>query len=175
MGFSTFFLNRTNISGILDAGIIGGYNQKGKYKMDCRFNKEGLINRIKTIGKYRKNIKLYNLDALDLVDTVQKKATKSTIFYFDPPYYLKGPSLYLNYYDKSDHEMVAERIKQIKNMHWIVSYDNVGEIKEMYANMRKTEYSLSYTARNRKDGKEVLFFSPELIIPRPIHISLGKA
>lgn len=166
LGFSTFFLNRTNISGILDAGVIGGLNQKGKYKMDCRYNKKALIQRVKRIAKYKKNIELYNMDALDLVSMIKKRSNNnSTIFYFDPPYYLKGPSLYLNYYDKSDHELVAKKIKEIVKMHWVVSYDNVEEIKKMYSRFRQTEYSLVYTANNRKMGSEILFFSPNLLIP----------
>ena len=40
--FATFFLNRTNVSGIISAGPIGGLKQQGKYKIDCRFNKEKL-------------------------------------------------------------------------------------------------------------------------------------
>lgn len=166
LGFSTFFLNRTNMSGILDAGVIGGLNQNGTYKMDCRFNKPSLILRIKEIAKYKKQIELFNMDALDLIDLIQKRSdTASTIFYFDPPYYLKGPSLYLNSYNHSDHERVGKKIRQIKKIKWIVSYDNVPEIKKIYSNIRKTEYSLSYTAMGTKTGSEVLFFSPKLLIP----------
>ena len=47
LGFATFFLNRTNRSGIINGGVIGGVKQKGEYKIDCRFNKDNLIDRIK--------------------------------------------------------------------------------------------------------------------------------
>ena len=53
LGFSTFFLNRVNRSGIINAGVIGGVNQEGRYKMDCRFNKKKLIERIREISKYK--------------------------------------------------------------------------------------------------------------------------
>ncbi|WP_243122397.1 hypothetical protein [Clostridium septicum] len=43
LGFSTLFLNRTNRSGIIKAGVIGGKEQNGNYKLDCRFNKEEII------------------------------------------------------------------------------------------------------------------------------------
>lgn len=165
LGFSTFFLNRTNISGIIDAGVIGGLEQKGKYKIDCRFNKKTLISRIQKIAKHKKQINIYKKDALKLIDFVQKKAKgENTIFYFDPPYYIKGPSLYINYYEPSDHKKVSERIRRIENSHWIVSYDNVNEIKIMYPNLRSVEYLLSYTAGEKKKGKEILFFSPDLNI-----------
>lgn len=166
LGFSTFFLNRTNISGILDAGIIGGLNQLGKYKIDCRFNKNELIRRIKLISKQRSRIEIFNIDALDLVSLIEKRQNvDSTIFYFDPPYYLQGPSLYLNSYTHPDHVRVGEKIQQINNIKWIVSYDNTPEIKSIYSSMRKVEYSLQYTAKGTKEGSEVLFFSPGLTIP----------
>ena len=40
VAFASFFLNRTNRSGIVKgAGVIGGLNQDGNYKIDCRFNR----------------------------------------------------------------------------------------------------------------------------------------
>ena len=52
LGFSTFFLNRTNRSGILKAGVIGGIAQNGTYKINARFNKETLVNRIQKVASY---------------------------------------------------------------------------------------------------------------------------
>jgi len=173
LGFATFFLNRTNHSGIIDGGVIGGLGQKGEYKIDCRFNKKELIKRIKLIASYKKNIHLYNLDALKLVKKIQtERNEKNTVFYFDPPYYLKGPSLYMNYYKEDDHKKVSEEIKKMKDVRWIVSYDNVSEIKRLYSDFRRKEYTFSHVAYEIREGKEVLFFSENLIIPRiknPIH------
>jgi DNA adenine methylase len=167
LGFATFFLNRTNHSGIIDGGIVGGVEQKGNYKIDCRFNKENLIKRIRFIAKYKKNIHLYNLDALKLIKKIQKNnKDENVIFYFDPPYFLKGPSLYMSHYKKSDHKNVSEEIQKIKNIKWIVSYDSVSEIKKLYINYPKKEYSFIHTANEKKEGKEILFFSKNLIIPR---------
>ena len=170
LGFSTFFLNRTNISGILGGGLIGGKNQKGNYKMDCRFNKKDLVKRIKMVAKQKKRIRLYNLDALDLIKKIQLESqdTQQSIFYFDPPYYFKGQSLYVNYYKHNDHEQVSSAIQKIKRFRWIVSYDNTPEIKKIYnwvkADKQK-EYSLIHTAHSTKKGKEILFFSKNLVIP----------
>jgi len=167
LGFATFFLNRTNHSGILNGGVIGGKDQKGKYKINCRFNKESLIERIKFIASYRVNIHLYNLDALELINKIQKESlNRNTIFYFDPPYYLKGPSLYMSYYRDNDHKKVSEEIKKMKNARWIISYDSVPQIKKLYLGFRKKEYSFPYVAYKVRKGKEVLFFSDNLLIPR---------
>lgn len=161
LGFSTFFLNRTNISGIINAGPIWWINQVGKYKLSCRYNKEEMIKRIQLIAKYKKHITLENLDALDLIKKVKK--TKNTIFYFDPPYYLKWQSLYLNAYSNGDHKKVAEEIRKIRNVKWIVSYDNTPEITKLYDGFNKIEYSFKHTAYRAKEGLEVLFFSNNLI------------
>jgi len=167
LGFATFFLNRTNHSGVIDGGIIGGLSQKGDFKINCRFNKEDLIERIKLIATHKRNINLYNFDALKLIRKIQKEQRdKNTIFYFDPPYYLKGPSLYMSYYKNDDHQKVSKEIQKIKNAKWIVSYDNTPEIKKLYIASAKKEYAFSHTANEIKEGKEVLFFSSNLIVPK---------
>ena len=170
LGFSTFFLNRTNHSGIIMGGIIGGINQKGEYKIDCRFNKKELINRIKHIKQHRNKIHLHNLDALDLVRKLQQKSkSKKMVFYFDPPYYLKGPSLYMDHYTKNNHQKVVDEIRKIQNARWIVSYDNTPEIKRMFRGCKKKEYSFLHTAHHIREGKEVLFFSNNLMVPLIAH------
>lgn len=169
LGFSTFFLNRTNRSGIIKGGVIGGNEQTGEYRMNCRFNKSELINRIKVIASKRKNITLCSMDAIKLIDKIEKKAKdENVVFYFDPPYYLKASSLYMNFYKKDNHLEVSNRIKSIKNIKWIVSYDNVPEIQSMYSDCIKKEYSFKHTAYNSRLGQEILFFSPDLIIPNAV-------
>ena len=143
LGFSTLFLNRTNYSGIIDGGMLGGQKQKSAYKIDCRFNKKELIERIKLIAKYKKRINLHHFDALDLVEKIEKESkSKNIIFYFDPPYFLKGQSLYMNSYNPSNHKEVSEKIKKIKNAQWIVSYDDVSQINYLYKdkNIKKIHY-----------------------------------
>lgn len=166
LGFSTFFLNRVNMSGIIDGGVIGGIDQKGNYKMNCRFNKNELINRIRKIAKHKKHIQLFNLDAVDLIYKIKNESeNQQTIFYFDPPYYLKGKSLYINHYNHDDHKKIGELISTIDNIHWIVSYDNTEEINNIYnwvKEDRKIMYSFFHTAYRAKEGKEVLFFSDSL-------------
>ena len=168
LGFSTFFLNRTNFSGVISGGVIGGLSQNGKYKIDCRFNKKDLIDKIQTISWYKSKITLCNLDALELIRKIKKD--ESTIFYFDPPYYFKGKSLYINHYKHRDHEAVSKEIQKIKQSRWIVSYDNTPEIQTMYEECQKKEYSFIHTARKAKEGREVLFFSNNLNIPNILNL-----
>jgi len=167
LGFSTFYLNRTNRSGIINGGVMGGLEQNGNYLMNCRFNKTELIQRIRLIAKYRKSIKLYRKDAIKLIDKIQNEAEKENIvFYFDPPYYLKASSLYMNHYDDKNHKKVSEKIKTIQNIKWIVSYDNVPEIQKLYCGCNKKEFSFKHTAYESRIGKEIIFFSDNLTQPK---------
>ncbi len=165
LGFSTFFLNRTNRSGIINAGVIGGIEQKGNYKIDCRFNKVDLIKRIRTIAQFRDRIILENLDAIELIKKVNKQEkTSNYIFYFDPPYYVHGPGLYLNSYLDVDHIKVAEEIKNIDSCYWIISYDNTERINELYGWVKnKVEFTLTHSINKSRKGREVLFFSNKIV------------
>lgn len=166
LGFSTFYLNRTNRSGIINAGVIGGIKQTGNYLMDCRFNKPDLIDRIRKIEKKKSNINLYQKDAIDLIDQIQLESqNNNVIFYFDPPYYLKANSLYLNHYKDKNHKVVSDKIKAIDNIKWIVSYDNVKQIKELYSDCSKKEFEFKHTAYKVREGKEILFFSDNIHKP----------
>jgi len=159
VGFSTFFLNRTNRSGILTGGIIGGKSQKNKYKIDARFNKHCLIERIQAIGKKQYFIDIFNEDALALVRRISKNANNKYIFYFDPPYFKKGYLLYKNSYERQDHLSMARLIKCLSNP-WMVTYDRRAEIEEIYEGVSCHEFDIAYSAHlNRPRGLEVMFYS----------------
>ena len=160
IGFSTFFLNRVNRSGIIDkAGPIGGKNQSGAYKMDCRFNKNRLIEQIKKIASYKENIQLYNLEAREFIDKIILK-TRNSFTFFDPPYYGKGPELYTNFYVHDDHMNLSQDIiEKMKNRKWIVTYDNTKAIKDMYTKVDWLEFELCYTLQEKKRASEIMFFS----------------
>lgn len=178
VGFATFFLNRTNRSGILNGGVIGGRDQTGPWKIDARYNADELIFRIESIAKMKKRIKLTHSDASTfLTFGIQKWPTK-TLIYLDPPYFEQGRDLYYDYYQPEDHADVAALVRsKMKNKLWIVSYDNVSAIRKLYAGFRSFNYNVGYTARNRYQGKEVMFFSDKLgSIPDlvgPVH-QIGK-
>ncbi|MDE4542246.1 DNA adenine methylase [Thermoanaerobacterium sp. R66] len=166
LGFSTFFLNRTNRSGILKAGVIGGLEQNGKYKMDCRFNKKQLIDKIRYISKYKNNIKIFNMDTIQLLDIVLPKIETKSFIFFDPPYYNKGSTLYVNYYNHEDHLKLSKKIGQIKEHYWIVTYDYVKAISEMYSQYFQTTYKLNYTAQRKYTGYEIMIYSNNLNVPK---------
>jgi len=154
IGFSTLFLNRTNFSGILMSGPIGGYKQTGKYKMDCRFNKELIISQIQKIAKYKKNVKVYRLDAVRLLRKL--KNIEQEIFYnFDPPYVKKGEELYMNFFEEKDHVKLKMEIEKVRAK-WIMTYDNDKLIIDLYKKYKPKEFNLSYTVSSKRIEKELM-------------------
>lgn len=165
-GFATLFMNRTNRSGILNAGVIGGKAQKGEYKLDARFKKEQMVTRIEAIAKRSKDITVYQEDSLSLLKRCKEFLPKRSLIYLDPPYYVKGEGLYRNYYEHDDHVQIAKVLQQKKfKWPWVVSYDNVDEIRAMYTMSKALSYGLNYTAQRRYVGSEVMFFSEGLVVP----------
>jgi DNA adenine methylase len=164
LGFSTFFLNRTNRSGILLGGVIGGKEQTGDWKLNARFTKPELIRRIEKIARFGSRIRLYNQDASVFIREVLPTLPSKSLIYLDPPYYVKGGELYENHYAHADHVAIAARVQKIK-MPWIVSYDHTPEILKLYKGCRTISYGISYSAQDRYKGAEAMFFSPKLVIP----------
>lgn len=169
IAFSTFFLNRTNRSGIIKGGVIGGKDQNGKWKLDARFNKSDLIARIKRIARYANRISIYNLDAGDFMKSVALKLPHKSIFYLDPPYYTKGKDLYEHHYQHKDHVKIAQLIAQRIKRPWVVTYDATSTVKQLYRGYRNIRYDLSYSAQDRYAGSEIMFFSHDLAVPQVRH------
>ncbi|TDB45670.1 DNA adenine methylase [Photorhabdus luminescens] len=166
LGFSTFFLNRTNRSGIIKAGVIGGIKQESDYKLNCRFNKNNLIEKIKMISAYKDRISILNMDANDFIANINEN--EDNIFLcIDPPYYVKGASLYTNFYEKDDHVNLRNAV--FNNKHpWIMTYDNTIEIQNLYSDKRRFTFNLNYSAGSKKKGEEIMIFCDKINIPESL-------
>jgi DNA adenine methylase len=167
-GFATFFLNRTNRSGIIKGGVIGGKEQNGDYKLDCRFNKNDLIRKIRRIAKFSDRIELFNLDSILFLQEVVKKSQASTLINLDPPYFLKGPELYANFYSIDDHRNLAKAVSKLDRP-WMVTYDDAPEIRNFYSQFPMYFSNLNYSAQDKKVGTELLVLKPSLVAPNSIH------
>jgi DNA adenine methylase len=164
-GFATFFLNRTNRSGIITGGVIGGLLQDGNYKIDCRFNKTDLIGRIELIASHKKDISLTRFDACDFIKNVINQNPVECLTFLDPPYYEKGNKLYLNHFIDKDHLKISKIIKNKLKTPWIVTYGDVPEINSMYSMFPKIRYQINYTASKKQKGNEIMYYSTDLKIP----------
>lgn len=168
VGFSMFFLNRTNRSGIVKgAGVIGGLEQQGAYKIDCRFNREDLVRRIRRIAKYRSRIHLRRLDALDFMNLLDRSLPSRALFCIDPPYFNKGSSLYTSFYDPEDHAAVSQAVLGLDRP-WILTYDNTPEISQLYKARRQFSFDVNYSVQTKRVGTELLVASKGLKMPNEV-------
>lgn len=150
LAVATFYLNRTNRSGIISRGVIGGKMQNGPWRMDARFNKADLVKRISKIGKRRSQIRVHNLDAIDFIMQTDTIMGLNSLVYLDPPYWVKGKVLlYTNGYQEDDHHLLAKHMEAYKHK-WIVSYDYVDPILELYRPFRSVAYDINYTAQRKE-------------------------
>jgi len=178
VGFAGFYLNRCNRSGIMvNGGPIGGVEQDGKWRIGARFNKEELIRRIEKIHLFRDRISVHNFDAIDFLTNVVNENTlhDKCLVYLDPPYFIKGRKLYLNHYIPCDHVNLASFMKGQTHFKWLMTYDDVPEIRHLYTNCNTISFQLNYSAHSRKLGNEVLIYGSNLVLPEnnPDIVSIG--
>lgn len=170
VGFSAFFLNRCNRSGLLSAGPIGGVNQGGKYKMNCRFNKEGLIKRVLKISNFKEKVHISGVDACDFLENLEEDVLKDSLVFMDPPYVSQGRSLYKEFsFNDVGHENLAKYVKP-KPWRWIITYDDEPLIHKLYAERAVGVIELSYLMQSAKIGRELLVAATHCRIPFPIYL-----
>ena len=165
LGFAAFYMNRTNRSGILKGGVIGGYEQTGRWKMDARFNRESLIERISSIADLRNQIHVYNKDISSFIDIYLDKYSDNSLVYFDPPYYEKGSQLYMNFFKSKDHVRIERSISMNVRSDWIITYDDCEEIRRLYSGYSPMRYDLDYSASRRRKASEIIVFKDKGMIP----------
>lgn len=159
LAYATLFLNRTNRSGILTAGPIGGYSQSGKWKLDVRFNREAIAEKINAIANEKDRIEVYNKDIISFLRNYSGKFRGNSFFYFDPPYYNKGQKLYKNFFAPRDHQRIHDVITKEITAPWIITYDDVDKIADMYRGYAMRRFDLMYSAANKGVASELIFFS----------------
>lgn len=164
---ATFYLNRTNVSGVITGGMIGGREQDGRYKLDARFNRNDLVKRIRKIANYSDKIDLYNMDATEFLNNGTLQHYYKAFINFDPPYVEKGGQLYKNFFTETDHCKLRDNIIKCKRK-WIVTYDKCEFVSKLYSKCRKSLVDINYSANGSKKAQEYVFFSKNLVIPNTI-------
>lgn len=165
LGFATFFLNRTNRSGIINGGPIGGKKQAGEWKLDVRFNRDALAERVEAIGKRKSDITVYNKDVNSLIDKYAPQFGEKTLIYFDPPYFEKGKQLYMNYFSLEDHKRIEELIREKVNCLWMITYDNAPEIVRIYDGYEIRQFDLNYSVAKKRVASELIIFPSREVCP----------
>lgn len=160
LAFATYFLNRTNVSGIITGGPIGGINQEGNYKLDSRFNKKNLAEKIVEISKWKGKIELYNLEANEFINQILLSYLAEEVFiFFDPPYYEQGKNLYTNFFEHEDHVSLKNQINLLSDYLWILTYDYQEEISNIYEDYSQYLYNINYSANKVRKANELLIHS----------------
>lgn len=171
LGFAAFFMNRCNRSGLLSGGPIGGLDQTGNYKIDCRFNRKALIERVEIIGAHRENVVVTCDDACDFLRSRDASVVDDALIFLDPPYVVQGRNLYkTNVFDESKHRELAEFIKR-QAWHWVITYDDHPLIHSLYSERTMGVLELSYLMQQAKIGRELLVASSLCRIPLPPSLS----
>lgn len=165
LGFATFYLNRTNRSGIIKGGVIGGKEQSGNWTMDVRFHQGHLVERIREISGRKAQIHLYNKDINSFLLNYAPKYSENALIYFDPPYYEKGRELYMNFLQHKDHVRIKSQIECLKGADWVITYDDCPKILELYRNHICRRMSWNYSAATKRSVDEIIIFPNTEMIP----------
>ena len=174
LGFAAFYLNRTNRSGIIKGGVIGGQEQAKDWKMDVRFKREELVTRIQRIAARKKDIKLYNKDVNSFIKNYVPLYEENALIYFDPPYYRKGQQLYMNFFNYKDHVRIEQEIREHVNCDWIITYDYEPQIEEIYHNYNLRLYDLNYSVSTKRKASELMIFKNGIFIPSDEELNSKK-
>ncbi|MCB6416021.1 DNA adenine methylase [Faecalimonas umbilicata] len=174
LGFAAFYLNRTNRSGIIKGGVIGGQEQAKDWKMDVRFKREELVTRIQRIAARKKDIKLYNKDVNSFIKNYIPLYEENALIYFDPPYFRKGQQLYMNFFNYKDHVRIEQEIREHVNCDWIITYDYEPQIEEIYYNYNLRLYDLNYSVSTKRKANELMIFKDGIFIPSDEELNSKK-
>lgn len=159
LGLACLFFNRVNFSGILNAGPIGGKEQKSEYKIDCRTNKEEIALRIQKIAEYAACVNVEFGDAIEAINRYRNR--KKVFFYIDPPYFQKGESLYRYAYKLKEHKLLAQALTNAK-FPWVLSYDVHHVIEFLYEDFHVKKCAFQYSARSPKNHEELVISNFEI-------------
>jgi DNA adenine methylase len=166
LGVAALFFNRTNFSGVLSAGPIGGMNQKSEYAIACRFNKDVIIERILAIGARRTEFSVVHCDAVTYLQRREHRFANEALIYLDPPYYSQGPRLYRYSYSKRQHRRLATYICA-QAFSWLVSYDRHPSIEALFHGQRIVPITLNYAVKQARRAEELLISN--LPLPEPVY------
>jgi len=173
VGFAAFYMNRCNRSGVLTgAGPIGGFEQKGAWRLDVRFSRKPLVERIQTLATMEERIHLSKLDAIDFLKSkLPRGRDRGKVFvYLDPPYVQKGQRLYLNAYVEKNHRQLARYITQQTTLHWLMSYDDAALVRQLYAEQQLSSQPIRYSLQDKRTANELIIAPHHVVLPEICHV-----
>lgn len=165
LGVAFLFYNRVNYSGIIKAGPIGGKNQSSKYKIQCRFNIDRIVKKLRGLSTFADNIEVVSSDGIDYLQNYSFSGLDNETFvYVDPPYYKAGKVLYRNYFKDEEHIKLSNIVTKIEDP-WLVSYDESEFIAHLYETSKFQYVYTDYQAGNLRRGIRELLISNRKVPP----------
>lgn len=123
------YLNRTSFNGIIhQSGPLGGWGQK-KTKIDVRFNRQRIADRILALSELRTKVTVFNEGWRAFCKRYAKN--ERSVIYLDPPYYHKAEQLYGHVFDEDEHEALRNYLRGLSRP-WLLSYDDAQEVRDLY-------------------------------------------
>jgi DNA adenine methylase len=172
LGFAAFYMNRCNRSGIITgAGPIGGYKQDGPWKMDVRFNRLDLAERVRTIGAKSALIQVSCQDAITFLKAKLPLGNdRAKVFvYLDPPYVGNGQRLYLNYYEAKEHRTLSRYMRQQSKLKWLMSYDDDDLVRHLYPTCTISTVPIAYSLQVKRSAHELAIVPNGFSLPKGFH------
>ena len=167
LGVAGLFFNRTNFSGVIASGPIGGQSQNSAYNIACRFNKTTILSQVRSAAKFASRIKVHFGDAITFLRRNSERiSTGYSLVYMDPPYYGQGRKLYRHHYQDADHAKLAAFITA-QAYPWVLSYDNHPRIRAFYSASHMQPIYLDYKVRSSRTAQELVISN--LKIPPPVY------
>lgn len=157
LGFATFFMNRTNRSGIVTgAGPIGGYEQSGQWRLGARFYRETMEKRVRWLAERQDQIEVTNLDGVEFIRSFKAQKARRTFFFIDPPYVGAGSRLYLNRMNEEKHTELAKAIRRKKSvLNWLMTYDDCPLIRSLYSDFSVESSPIRYSLQKKRTENEL--------------------
>lgn len=107
---------------------------------------------------------MHNEDTLAFIQqNVERLSDPHLFMYLDPPYYKNGSSLYLNAYNHQDHENLRNLMAGLRDLKWMISYDDVEEIHQLEG-FRTAQHELSYFLQQKRKTNEFFVFSDTITL-----------
>ncbi len=158
------FFNRTNFSGIIKGGPLGGKQQQSSYKFDCRFNREKIIEKIQGLHDLKGRLHVAEVDGIKFMQRMTSGTNENLLFYVDPPYYGAGRELYRYYFIDEDHQKLSAFLKRLEHP-WLLSYDDADFIRNLYTDSKTFPVYTDYQSGNLRRNVRELLISNFLIPP----------
>lgn len=140
LAFRKIVLHQISYSGLgpMAGGPLGGREQKGEYKVDARWRPAKLEKLIGETSGLLNSVK-GDITNLDWKDSLLDGIANNKFIYLDPPYYVQGPSLYVD--GTINHKDLANTLREHPEASWVLSYDDSPEVRALYdfANIQRLD------------------------------------